>query len=290
MRLYFIALQFLTIIPLPFSVRCDERDLGRSMAVFPLVGLTLGGLLVGIDFVLGRIFPWEVTALLLVMLLAVVTGALHLDGLADVCDGLAARGGRERFLAVMKDSRVGAVGVVGLVLAILLKYEALVHLLPEMRREALFLFPMLARFSQVAIDGRFPPGATGWARFGIHRRSGPASVHGCRSDYAGGGTVSPGDERPVLLPGHLPVYLGNQGLGSQAARRHYRRCDRLCQRIERDRMSHDSAGADRQGERLAAPEARAWLWHVSIGKAYDCKNKNLSHSPRRSGRGGNTAL
>jgi len=151
MRLYFVALQFLTIIPLPFQVRCEERDLGRSMAVFPLVGLTLGGLLVGVDFILSLLFPWQLTALLLIVLLTLVTGALHLDGLSDVCDGLAARGGRERFLAVMKDSHVGAVGAVGLILGLLLKYQALLLIPPEIRREALLLFPMLARFSQVQI-------------------------------------------------------------------------------------------------------------------------------------------
>src|SRR6266545_714777 len=151
MRLYLIALQFLTIIPLPFTVRCDEKDLGRSMALFPLVGLTLGGMLVGVDFLLSPLFPRQVADLLLLTLLSVVTGVLHLDGLADVCDGLAARGGRDRFLEVMKDSRSGAAGVVGLVLVLLLKYQALVHLPPHVRREALFVFPMLARFSQVQI-------------------------------------------------------------------------------------------------------------------------------------------
>ena len=149
MRLYFIALQFLTIIPLPFAVRCEERDLGRSMALFPLVGLTLGGLLAGADFILGQLFPRQVSDLLLIVLLSAVTGALHLDGLADVCDGLAARGGRERFLTVMKDPHTGAVGVVGLVLALLLKYEALLTIPVELKREALILFPVVARFSQV---------------------------------------------------------------------------------------------------------------------------------------------
>lgn len=151
MRLYFVALQFLTIIPLPFSVRCDERDMGRSMAVFPLVGLTLGVMLAGADWFCARVLPREVGDLLLIVLLSVVTGALHLDGLADVCDGIAARGGRERFLEVMKDSRIGAVGVVGLVLGLLLKYEAVLHLPLEYKRHALLLFPMLARFSQVQV-------------------------------------------------------------------------------------------------------------------------------------------
>jgi adenosylcobinamide-GDP ribazoletransferase len=149
MRLFFIAVQFLTIIPLPFAVRCEVRDLGRSMAFFPLVGLALGGLLAGIDFLLAQIFPRQVTDLLLILVITAVTGALHLDGLADVCDGLAARGGRERFLAVMRDSHIGAVGVVGLVLGLLLKYEALLAVPAGMKREALFLFPVIARFSQV---------------------------------------------------------------------------------------------------------------------------------------------
>ncbi len=149
MRLYFIALQFLTIVPLPFRVRCDEKDLGRAMALFPLVGLTIGLLLVGVDFIAGRFFPRPVTDLLLLATLAAVTGALHLDGLADVCDGLAARGGRERFLAVMKDSRTGAVGVVGLVLGLMLKYEALLQVPGDMKRAALLLFPLLARYGQV---------------------------------------------------------------------------------------------------------------------------------------------
>lgn len=149
MRLYLIALQFLTIIPLPFAVKCDERDLGRSMAFFPLVGLTLGFLLVGANFLLTPYLPRPVVDLLLVVLISGVTGALHLDGLADVCDGLAARGGRERFLAVMKDSRIGAVGVVGLVLGLLLKYEALLHIPLEYKRDALLIFPVLARFAQV---------------------------------------------------------------------------------------------------------------------------------------------
>lgn len=149
MRLYFIAIQFLTIIPLPFSVKCDEKDLGRSMSFFPLAGLTLGGVLVGIDYLLSAFLPRQICDLLLVATLAIITGGLHLDGLADVCDGLAARGGKERFLAVLKDSRTGAVGAVGLILALLLKYEALLNIPADLKRHALFCFPMLARFAQV---------------------------------------------------------------------------------------------------------------------------------------------
>jgi len=151
MRLYFIALQFLTIIPLPLQVRCDERDLGRSMALFPLVGLTLGLLLAGAQWLLEPLLPASVSDLLLVALLALITGGLHLDGLADVCDGLAARGGRERFLEVMKDSRIGAVGAVGLLLVLALKYQALLAMAPEWKRGSLLLFPCVARCGQVLL-------------------------------------------------------------------------------------------------------------------------------------------
>lgn len=151
MRLYFTALQFLTIIPLPFAVRWRDGDLGRSMACFPLVGLTIGALLAGLDFCLSPFLPRPVGDLILLVSLSLVTGVLHLDGLADVCDGLAARGGRERFLAVMKDSRIGAAGAAGLVLGLLLKYQALLQLPMEGKRGMLMLFPLLARTAQVQL-------------------------------------------------------------------------------------------------------------------------------------------
>ncbi|MHB8056810.1 MAG: adenosylcobinamide-GDP ribazoletransferase [Desulfuromonadaceae bacterium] len=149
MRLILIAFQFLTIIPLPFRFRCEKEDLGRSTAFFPVVGLAIGGVLLFVNWLLS---PWIARPLcdaLLITLLALLTGALHLDGLADVCDGLAARGGRERFLVVMKDSQVGAVGAVGLVLGILLKWQALAAVPMELKWQALLLFPALARFGQV---------------------------------------------------------------------------------------------------------------------------------------------
>lgn len=153
MRLYLIAMQFLTIIPLPFDTRCQKEDLGRATACFPLVGLTIGGLLVGLNYLIAPWLPRPLTTALLITLMTVVTGALHLDGLADVCDGLAARGDRDRFLAVMKDSHVGAVGAVGLVLGLLLKWQALLAVPVEITWQALLLFPVLGRCAQVVALG-----------------------------------------------------------------------------------------------------------------------------------------
>src|SRR6185369_1435364 len=149
MRLFFTAFQFLTIIPLPFRLNYQEGDMGRSMRWFPLVGLVLGFMLAGFHYCFLLIFPEQIVALLLVAILALATGALHLDGLADVFDGFGARGGQERFLAVMKDSGTGAIGAVALFLGLLLKYQALLHLPAGMKFGGIVLFPAVARFSQV---------------------------------------------------------------------------------------------------------------------------------------------
>ena len=149
MRLYIIAMQFLTILPLPFSVRCEKEDLGRATAMFPLVGLTIGALLAGLNWLLAPWLARPLTDALLITALAAITGALHLDGLADVCDGLAARGNRERFLAVMKDSHTGAVGAVGLVIGLLLKWQAMLAVPSAIKWQALLLFLLVARFGQV---------------------------------------------------------------------------------------------------------------------------------------------
>lgn len=148
MRLYLIAMQFLTIIPLPFDTRCQKEDLGRATALFPLAGLTIGGLLAGLYWLMAPWLPRSLSAALLVTALAAVTGALHLDGLADVADGLAARGDRERFLKVMKDSHVGAAGAVAVALGLLLKWQALTAVPTDISWQALLIFPLLGRFSQ----------------------------------------------------------------------------------------------------------------------------------------------
>ena len=149
MRFYFIAIQFLTIIPLPFQIRWEKDDLARSMSLFPLAGLTIGAMLAGLNWLMAPYLARPLADALLITALAVITGALHLDGLADVCDGIAARGSRERFMEIMKDSRVGAVGVVGVVLGLLLKWQAMIAVPVEIKWQALLLFLVITRFCQV---------------------------------------------------------------------------------------------------------------------------------------------
>ena len=142
---------FLTVFPVARNLAMEPPRLARSMAFFPAVGLVLGLLLVVSDWLLGLVLPRTVLDALLLLLLIGATGALHLDGIADLIDGLA--GGRDRagILRIMKDSRVGALGAVGLVMTLLLKYLCLVSVPLPVKAAALVLMPTAGRWIQVVL-------------------------------------------------------------------------------------------------------------------------------------------
>jgi adenosylcobinamide-GDP ribazoletransferase len=122
-----IALGFLTIIPVRTSAP-EPGDLGRAGRWFPIIGLVLGVILAAAHFLLGQLFSPLLTAALVVVLWAALTGGLHLDGLADCCDGLFAAVSAERRLEIMRDPRLGAFGGLGLILFIILKILAIASL------------------------------------------------------------------------------------------------------------------------------------------------------------------
>lgn len=120
-----LAASFLTRLPLPDCGVCPPGALARAMRLFPLVGAGVG-LGAGLVFSLGHaLLPALPAALLAVLAAVLLTGALHEDGLADTADGLGARGGREKRLEVMRDSRTGAYGVLALLFTIGLRAAAL---------------------------------------------------------------------------------------------------------------------------------------------------------------------
>jgi adenosylcobinamide-GDP ribazoletransferase len=151
-----LAVAFLTRLPVRAGA-AEEVDVGRSVAFFPLVGLVLGSLLALCAALLaGRVNP-SVLAVLLVLVHAVSTGGLHLDGVADTFDGLGATGAdRARRLEILRDSRIGAHGATALVLVLLLKVTALHALLAAGQGAALIVFPMVGRWAAVLIIMLFP--------------------------------------------------------------------------------------------------------------------------------------
>ena len=124
LRLFFVALQFLTRMPVPGWVGFEPAWLQQCLRHFPLVGALVGAW--GAAVLGAALFWWPPTVAAVLSLVATVwaTGAFHEDGLADTCDALGGAVSRERALEIMKDSRIGSYGATALVLALTLKVAA----------------------------------------------------------------------------------------------------------------------------------------------------------------------
>lgn len=130
-RLLLTAVQFFTRIPVPRWVGHSGDQLSAAARYFPLVGMLVGAA-TGLAFVLAhQALPRPVAVLIAIIAGVAITGGFHEDGLADTCDGFGGGAGKGRILEIMKDSRVGSYGVLGLVLALLLKFAALWELSGE---------------------------------------------------------------------------------------------------------------------------------------------------------------
>lgn len=158
MKNFINAVQFLTIIRVSKKHTLEEGDLAKSMVYFPLIGFLIGFVLVNADQVFSLIvLPHTVSNILLVLLSVLLTRALHIDGLADTLDGFMGGKCKDSRLAIMKDSRIGTAGVLGIVFILLLKYLCLNSLLNSEKVAALLVAPMLARWSQtiMAYEGNY---------------------------------------------------------------------------------------------------------------------------------------
>jgi adenosylcobinamide-GDP ribazoletransferase len=126
--LFMVATQFLTRLPVPEVRGFQPRWLRESLRYFPLVGGLVGLANVAVWWLSSLWFPRTVAVAMMLAASLLITGAFHEDGFADVCDGLGGGDTRERALAIMKDSRIGAYAAVGLVVLLLIKWAALVAL------------------------------------------------------------------------------------------------------------------------------------------------------------------
>ncbi|MCP4746033.1 MAG: adenosylcobinamide-GDP ribazoletransferase [Desulfobacteraceae bacterium] len=155
------AIQFLTIIP------CGGRwqfDAERAIGFFPLTGLLIGVLLMLCDCIAMALWNPAAAAVIDVIALATISGALHLDGLADTADGLYGRRSPEKALDIMKDSRVGAIGMVVVICCLAAKWAG-IYGLNDNRLLYLMIIPAFSR-SAVILGMKFlpygrPQGGTG---------------------------------------------------------------------------------------------------------------------------------
>jgi adenosylcobinamide-GDP ribazoletransferase len=150
------AVQFLTIAPPLVRRPLTATELGRAVGFFPLVGLMIGGLLVALDRLLAYFLPPGVAAALVLTAWVLCSGALHLDGFLDSCDGLF--GGRtpEDRLRILRDERIGAFAAVGGFLFLLIQFSCLAAL--SSRTAALLLAPVVGRWGMAVAVVAFPYG------------------------------------------------------------------------------------------------------------------------------------
>ena len=146
---FLVAIQLLTSIPVRVNREIGPDRLGRATAWFPLVGLGIGLLLAGLYWVLDLVLPPAMTSAIVLAVLVGLTGGIHLDGLADTCDGMAGYRPVEERWKIMHDSRTGAFGVVGIVLVLLGKWAALGSVPPQYVYGALVLMPVVSRWAMV---------------------------------------------------------------------------------------------------------------------------------------------
>ncbi len=152
MRSLAASLAFLTRIPIPARVGFGAEDVGKAARWFPLVGLLIGTVYVAMLRLLSPVFPPAVVAVLIVLAEALVTGALHMDALADTADGFGGGHTREDVLRIMRDHSIGSYGATALILLIALKVTAIAAI--AQRPQALpylVLAPALGRWSIVPL-------------------------------------------------------------------------------------------------------------------------------------------
>ena len=136
------AARFLTVVPVPRPSTIEVRE---SLKWFPVVGLLIGIVGVVLALMAAELFAGPVAAVLVLVYLAAISGCLHLDGLADTADGLMGGGDRSSALTIMRDSRIGAMGVVAVVSALALKGAALFSLAPGALWQGALVLPLAGR-------------------------------------------------------------------------------------------------------------------------------------------------
>ncbi|WP_033170491.1 adenosylcobinamide-GDP ribazoletransferase [Selenomonas sp. ND2010] len=157
MNSFITALQFLTRIHVKNQPDLTMEDFGRSTKFFPLVGVVLGLIYMLVTWCLVAVFGWaNFVTTVLVLLPVLVTGGLLLDGYMDTADGVFSARSRERKLEIMKDSRVGAFGVIALVSLMMINWTVLRDIKLVLLMTALFVMPVIGRMAMVMVIAFFP--------------------------------------------------------------------------------------------------------------------------------------
>jgi adenosylcobinamide-GDP ribazoletransferase len=149
--LFLLAAQFLTRLPVPHLRGFQPHWLAQSARYFPLVGALVGWLSVGVWWLSATCFPPVVAAGVLIAGSLLLTGAFHEDGFADACDGFGGGATRDAVLSIMKDSRIGAYGAIGIGMMLALKWSILVSLPRAALPLIVIAAQMMSRWCSIAL-------------------------------------------------------------------------------------------------------------------------------------------
>lgn len=148
---FFAALRFFTRLPVPAWVGHSDAQLNGAARYFPLVGMLVGALGAGITFAASLVLPDSIAVILGMAATLLATGAFHEDGFADACDGFGGGWDKAQVLTIMKDSRIGSYGAIGVALLLLAKWNGLMELQPEILLLALVAGHAVSRFATTTL-------------------------------------------------------------------------------------------------------------------------------------------
>ncbi len=192
--LFLVATQFLTRLPTPAIEGFESSWLSQSARYFPLVGVLVGAIGVGVWWLLIHWLPDGVCVGLMLAASLLVTGAFHEDGFADACDGLGGGTTTDRVLSIMKDSRIGAYGAIGIVIMLGLKWTTLAALPPAVFPLCVIGAHMMSRWCAIGLIWRLP-----YLRGGEDAKSKPFAAHLSGGEWLLSGVIGLIGLAPIAL-------------------------------------------------------------------------------------------
>lgn len=151
MKRFLLMMQFFTRIPINKALDIEEDDFSKGIVYFPMIGLIVGGLTYLVYYVSSLFFQDFVSFIFVLLTSTLLTGGLHLDGLADTCDGLFSARDKERMLEIMRDSRIGTNGALGMIFILGLKVALLLSVSKELLLPAIVLMPVIGRTTMAVV-------------------------------------------------------------------------------------------------------------------------------------------
>ncbi|AAK79352.1 adenosylcobinamide-GDP ribazoletransferase [Clostridium acetobutylicum] len=148
-RRLILMIQFLTRIPIKYESDITTEDFGKALALVPIVGLIIGGIMGVTYMLLVKVFFYKISAVLVLIEYIFLTGGIHLDGLGDTFDGVFSNRPKERILEIMRDSRVGTNAVLAVISVIILNYVILTEIDPAYMVKVIILFPVAGRLGSI---------------------------------------------------------------------------------------------------------------------------------------------